>query len=142
MAFRFIFPPRRFLRLLLSALFFASGLTYAVRALGADFEFFLASRISDTPEQALYHLRRARVLFPYDHNVRASTAYFYTAFRFYDQRKEAIQVIEQELEINPFAVDLLVALAAYKFADGNRAGAEQAIAKVKKLRPDTIVEEP
>ena len=140
---RFICRLRRFLRFSLSATFVAIGVTCSIRAIGADFEFLIAQKIATNMDDALLHLRKAKVLWPYDHNIRASQAYFYTAFRFYDRRKEAMAAIEEELRVNPFAADLWVALMAYRLADGDEPGAMQAVEKIKKLRKGVeLVKEP
>lgn len=135
LASRSIFPLRRLLRHLWAAAFVVAGLTYAVRSLGAEFEYFLAHKIASSPGEVLLHLRRAQVLNPLDHNIRASTAYFFTAFRLYDERRAAITAIERELLSNPYAADLWVALAAYKLADKDEAGATAAVEHIKRLRP-------
>ncbi len=131
--------PLRLLRLFAAAAFFAIGLTYTVRSLGAEFEFFVAKSVAATHEEAVQHLSRSRTLYPYDHNIRASLAYFYTAFRFAAKTPDAIKAITAELEISPYTADLWVALAAYKLSAGDEAGAEAALKRVQAIRPGTEI---
>ncbi len=131
--------PLRLSRLFVVAALFAIALTYVVRSLGAEFEFFVAKSVATDRNEAIAHLSRARTLYPYDHNIRASMAYFYTAFRFTDRTREAITAIDDELKVSPYTADLWVALAAYKIAAGDDAGAESALKRVQALRPGTTI---
>lgn len=85
-------------------------------------------------------LDRAQALFPYERNMQVAKAYYFTSVRLYTLRKEAITTLEQTLKVDPFAVDLWTALAAYKIADGDDEGAELALNQVVKLRPGTTLE--
>lgn len=105
-----------------------------MQIMGAESAVYLAKTQARTVGETLAYLDRAKLIFPYDRNVRSAKAYYFTSMRFYDMRKEAIAAIEEQLKVNPFAADLWTALAAYKLADGDEAGAEDAIKQVQKLR--------
>ena len=135
MGSRFIYRLRRSSRLLFLVVFATIGLGWNFRMLGAEFEFYLAKNVADTPQQALFHLHRARTLWPYDYQMRTAPAYYFTAFRQYENRKIAIDEIEKVLAVNPYSADLWVALAAYKLSDGDEKGAEEAVHQVQRLRP-------
>lgn len=89
---------------------------------------------SRTVGDSLFFLDQARFIFPYDRNARSAKAYYFTAVRLYDLRREAITAIEEQLKDNPFSGDLWAALAAYKLADGDEKGAEAAVQQIQKLR--------
>ena len=117
-------------------------MSFAYRSIYAEVEYGAATYASRTPAEVLAHHARARGLAPWNHGIRAGAAYFFTGFKLYDFRYQAIATIEDELKVNPYAADLLVALGAYKLASKDEAGAMAALERVKKLRPGlTIVKE-
>mgnify|MGYP001595292908 CR=1 FL=1 len=135
MAFRSIFRLRPILRLLLLGIFTAIGTLYAGRALYAEAHYFLTRYAAESPEQALGWLGQANEVWPLNAQIRSARAYYYTSFKLYDTRKQAIAEISEYLKTDPFAADLWLALAAYELADGNEAAAKRAIAKIQALRP-------
>ena len=135
-ASRFICRCRPFLRLLLLVTFVVLAASYSFRALTAS----ALLRHSENLEETLWRLRAAHKLFPWDHVIRGAEARFYTIYRRYDRRTQAIEALETELRADPFAADLWTALAAYKFAADDEAGAKDAVEHIKRLRPGVTLE--
>ena len=106
---------RRFSRLSCLVVFAAIGLSSAFRSLGAEIEFYWA-RTAPNVGEAIFHLRRAQTLWPYDPKMRTAAGYFWVSTRLYEAAEVAIPDIEDALVDNPFAADLQVALAEYKQA--------------------------
>lgn len=126
---------RRFLRFSCLVVFAAIGLSASFRSLSAELEYYFAKRVTQNGEQALYHLNRAAILWPYDFQMRTASAYFWQHVASYEHRKEAIAGITEALASNPYAADLWVALASYKAADQDEAGLDEAMKHVLALRP-------